>query len=166
VAQVACNFTTNRMLTDYINQYYDPQSARYEAVIANDFAKAREIAAWKKNLRREWKNIEVVSATMPDSNSDGLAIGSEVKAEVVLNIGDLKAEEIGVEVLFATTDKKGRLHIQERYEFTPVETADGTAKYVAAINPDRSGLYQVAGRIYAKNADLPHRQDFELVRWL
>ncbi|MBO5877215.1 MAG: alpha-glucan family phosphorylase, partial [Bacteroidales bacterium] len=166
VAQVACNFTTNRMLTDYINQYYVPQSARFESVIANDFAKAREIAAWKKTLRREWKNIEVVSAVMPDSNSDGLAIGNEVKAEVVLNIGDLKAEEIGVEVLFATYDKKGKLHIQERYEFAPVESADGTAKYVASINPDRSGLYQVAGRIYAKNADLPHRQDFELVRWL
>jgi phosphorylase/glycogen(starch) synthase len=135
-------------------------------MIAGDFAKAREIAAWKKTLRREWKNIEVVSANMPDYNSDSLAIGNEFSAEVVLNIGDLKAEEIGVEVLFATYDKKGKLHIQERYEFAPVESADGTAKYVASINPDRSGLYQVAGRIYAKNADLPHRQDFELVRWL
>ena len=71
-----------------------------------------------------------------------------------------------MEVLFATTDKKGRLHIQERYDFVPVESVDGTAKYVASINPDRSGLYQVAGRIYAKNSKLPHRQDFELVRWL
>ena len=102
----------------------------------------------------------------PDSNSDSLAIGNEFNAEIILNIGDLKPEEIGVEILFATTDKKGKLHIQERYEFTPVESADGRAKYVASINPDRSGLYQVAGRIYAKNADLPHRQDFELVRWL
>ena len=102
---------------------------------------------------------------MPDSNNT-VALGQEFNAEVVLNIGDLAAEEIGVEILFATTDNKGKLHIQERYEFTPVESVDGTAKYVASINPDRSGLYQVAGRIYAKNADLPHRQDFELVRWL
>ena len=166
VAQVACNFTTNRMLTDYINQYYVPQSERVDGVVADDYAKAREIAAWKKKLRREWKNVEVVSAVMPDSNNSDVALGNEFKAEVVLNIGDLNAEEIGVEVLFATTDKKGKLHIQERYEFTPVESADGTAKYAASINPDRSGLYQVAGRIYAKNADLPHRQDFELVRWL
>ena len=102
---------------------------------------------------------------MPDSNNT-VALGNEFQAEVVLNIGDLKAEEIGVEVLFATTGKKGKLHIQERYDFTPVECVDGKAKYVASINPDKSGLYQVAGRIYAKNADLPHRQDFELVRWL
>ena len=149
-----------------INQYYVPQAARIDSIVADDFAKAREIAAWKKNLRREWKNIEVVSAVMPNGNVDNVALGHEFKAEVVLNIGDLKAEEIGVEVLFATTDNKGKLHIQERYEFQPIETVDGTAKYVASINPDRSGLYQVAGRIYAKNSDLPHRQDFELVRWL
>ena len=166
VAQVACNFTTNRMLTDYINQYYVPQAARVDKMVADDFAMAREIAAWKKNLRREWKNVEVVSVMTPDSNNSDVAIGGEFNAEVVLNIGDLKPEEIGVEVLFATTDKKGRLHIQERYEFTPSESVDGTAKYTAVINPDRSGLYQVAGRIYAKNDKLPHRQDFELVRWL
>ncbi|MGM9785487.1 MAG: alpha-glucan family phosphorylase [Candidatus Cryptobacteroides sp.] len=166
VAMVACNFTTNRMLTDYINQYYDPQSARYDRIIADDFAEAREIAAWKKRLRREWKNVEVVSAKMPDSNSDNVAIGNDYKAEVVLNIGNLNPEEIGVEVLFASADNKGKLHIQERYEFSPVESQDGQAKYVATINPDRSGLYQVAGRIYAKNPKMPHRQDFELVRWL
>ena len=103
---------------------------------------------------------------MPDSNSDSLAIGKAINAESVLNIGDLNAEEIGVELLFATFDKKGRLHIQEKYDFSPVESADGTAKYAASISPDTSGLYQVAGRIYAKNAKLPHRQDFELVRWL
>ncbi len=166
VAQVACNFTTNRMLTDYINQYYVPQSARFDGIVADDYAEAREIAAWKKRLRREWKNVEVVSVNMPDSNSDSFAIGKAIEAEIVLNIGDLNAEEIGVELLFATFDKKGRLHIQEKYDFAPVESADGTAKYAASISPDRSGLYQVAGRIYAKNAKLPHRQDFELVRWL
>ena len=166
VAQVACNFTTNRMLTDYIEQYYIPQAQRVDGIVANDYAEAREIAAWKKRLRREWKNVEVVSVNMPDSNSDNFAIGNAYESEIVLNIGDLNAEEVGVELLFATFDKKGKLHIQEKYDFVPVESVDGVAKYAAAINPDRSGIYQVAGRIYAKNADLPHRQDFELVRWL
>jgi phosphorylase/glycogen(starch) synthase len=166
VAQVACNFTTNRMLTDYIDQYYVPQAERVDAVVADDFAQAREIAAWKKRLRREWKNVEVVSVNMPDSNSDNFAIGQAYEAEIVLNVGDLASDEIGVEVLFATFDKKGKLHIQEKFDFTASEAVDGVAKYTASINPDRSGIYQVAGRIYAKNSKLPHRQDFELVRWL
>ena len=98
---------------------------------------------------------------------DGEISLDEFNAEVVLNIGDLHPEEIGVELLFAMTDSKGKLHIQEKYEFTPVElNVDGVARYQAQILPERTGMYQVAARIYAKNSLLPHRQDFELVKWL
>ncbi|MGN1210821.1 MAG: alpha-glucan family phosphorylase [Candidatus Cryptobacteroides sp.] len=166
VAMVACNFTTNRMLTDYINQYYVPQSARTASLLANGFQKAKEIAAWKKRLRREWKNVDVISVVKPDSTYDNIALGKEFTSEVVLNIGDLQPEDVGVELLFATADSKGKLHIQERFDFSPVEYNDGVAKYQAIILPETTGQYQVAGRIYAKNPLLPHRQDFELVRWL
>ena len=166
VAMVAGNFTTNRMLTDYINQYYDPQSKRYEDMIANDYAKAREMAAWKKKMRREWNNISVVSKVLPDSNIEEVVLGNDFKAEVVLNIGNLNPEDVGVEILFASTDKKGRLHVQGKFDFKPVECADGVAKYVTDILPESSGLYNIAARIYAKNPAMPHRQDIELVRWL
>ncbi|MBR1435269.1 MAG: hypothetical protein IJ584_09175, partial [Bacteroidales bacterium] len=65
-----------------------------------------------------------------------------------------------------TTDNKGALHIRDKSEFKVVEFKDGVAKYEASILPERTGMYQVATRIYAKNPKLPHRQDFGLVRWL
>ena len=166
VAQVACNFTTNRMLSDYIRQYYVPQSARYVSLAENDFKIAREIASWKKHLRREWQNVGVISVVKTGGAYDSVSLGKEYKAEVVLSIADLKPEDIGVELLYATTDSKGKYHIQERYEFTPVDCHDDIAKYQATVLPERAGLYQVAVRIYAKNPLMPHRQDFELVRWL
>ena len=165
VAKVASNFTTNRMLTDYVNQYYVPQAARAEQVISDDYRLARKISAWKKKVRREWKNIEVISETQPDP-SYSLSTNSSLKVEVVLNLGDLTPEDIGVEVIFATTDRKHRLHIQERYEFNVVEFNDGVAKYQTDIMPDKTGMYQVATRMYAKKPLMPHRQDFELVKWL
>ena len=166
VAQVACNFTTNRMLTDYINQYYNPQSERTASLVADDYRVARQIAAWKKHLRREWQNVGVISMVKPDSSHDDIALGKEFNAEVVLSIGDLQPEDVGVELLFASSDSKGALHIQEHFEFTPVENNDGVVRYQAALLPQTTGLYQVAARIYARNPLLPHRQDFELVRWL
>lgn len=165
VAQVASNFTTNRMLTDYVNQYYLPQSQRAESLLADDFRLAREIAAWKKNVTREWPNIEVLSYTQPES-SYVLSLSKELTAEVVLNIGDLSPEDIGVEMLFAVTDNKGKLHIQDKCDLEVVEAKDGVVKYQASILPERTGMYQVATRLYPKNALLPHRQDFGLVRWL
>ena len=166
VAQVACNFTTNRMLTDYVNQYYQPQSKRYESLVADDYKVAREIASWKKRLRRAWGQVEVVSVSKPDSSAGNVSIGHEYKAGAVLNIGDLDPQEIGVEFLFATQDAKNRMHIVERCECAPVEVNDGIVRYETSVLPETTGVYQVAGRIYAKNPLLPHRQDFELVRWL
>lgn len=165
VAQVACNFTTNRMLTDYVNQYYAPQSVRVGSLVADNYKVAREIAAWKKHVRKEWNDIAVVSYTQPDSAYE-LSPSKELKAEVVLNIGSLNPEDIGVEMLFATSDNKGKLHIQNKTDFQVVEVHDGVVKYQASILPERTGMYQVATRIYPKNPLLPHRQDFGLVRWL
>ena len=165
IAKVASNFTTNRMLTDYCNQYYIPQAKRAEEVISDDYRLARKISAWKKRIRREWKNIEVVSQTQPDA-SYTLSMDKSLKVEVVLNIGDLSPEDIGVEIIFASTDSKSRLRIQEKHECKVVEFSDGTAKYQTEIIPDKTGMYQVATRMYAKNPLMPHRQDFELVKWL
>ena len=165
IAQVASNFTTNRMLTDYINQYYSPQSIRATKIKANDYALARDIAAWKKHVRREWENVAVISETRPDASYD-LSMGNEFKSEVVLSMGNLTPEDIGVETIFASMDAHGQLHINEVKEYTPVEFADGICKYQVSILPDKTGMYQVASRVFAKNPLLPHRQDFECVKWL
>ncbi|MCQ2135483.1 MAG: alpha-glucan family phosphorylase [Bacteroidales bacterium] len=165
IAQVACNFTTNRMLTDYCNQYYVPQAERTVKLVADDYAAARQIAAWKKMVRKQWNNIEVVSYTSPDS-SYSLSLDSALKSEVVLNLGLLKPEDIGVEMLLTTSDAKGALHIQEKIEFNLVDFNEGQATFQASILPERTGMYHVATRIYPKNPALPHRQDCQLVKWL
>ncbi|MCQ2139798.1 MAG: alpha-glucan family phosphorylase [Bacteroidales bacterium] len=165
IAQVACNFTTNRMLTDYCDQYYVPQNERTAAMEANDFALAREISAWKKRVRRQWQNVEVVSYTQPDS-SYSLSEENKLKSEVVLNIGELQPQDLGVEMLFTAADNKGQFHIKEKVEFTLADYSDGVARFTADVLPERTGMYQVATRVYPKNENLPHRQDFALVKWL
>ena len=165
IAQVACNFTTNRMLGDYINQYYAPQAVRAGQIIADDYHLAREIAAWKKHVRREWENVSVISESRPDASYD-LSQGNELKAEVVVSMGDLQPEDIGVETIFAYTDARNQLHISEVTEYDVVEFKDGICRYQVSILPDKTGMYQVATRIFAKNPLLPHRQDFNCVRWL
>lgn len=165
IAKVACNFTTNRMLTDYINQYYVPQSERAKKIEADDYKKAREIAVWKKNVRREWQNIEVLNQTKPATAYD-LSLSNELETEVTLYIGDLSPEDIGVEILFATSDDKQKLHIQEKRELEVISNDNGRVVYKASLLPERTGMYQMALRVFAKNPFLPHRQDFGLVRWI
>ncbi len=63
-------------------------------------------------------------------------------------------------------DAKGKMHIADTCEFEVVSFKNGQATYHASVTPEKTGMYQVATRIYPKNPLLPHRQDFGLVRWL
>ena len=165
IAKVACNFTTNRMLTDYVNQYYVPQSLRAGAVAAKDFAQARELAAWKTHVRREWENVRLLSRSEPETSYD-LTQAAQFHSEISLQLGDLKPEEVGLEVVFAQTDVHGKVHIVDVQEFEVVEFADGIAKYKVDVLPEKTGAYLVGARLFAKHPLLPHRQAFECVKWL
>ena len=165
IAQVACNFTTNRMLTDYINQYYEPQSKAVAAVKAKDFAKARELAAWKTHVRREWENVRLVSRSQPDTTYD-LSVAQPYHAEMDLQLGDLTAKEVGLEIVFAQSDARGKVHIVDVQEFKVVSVKDGIAHYVVDVLPEKTGSYLVGARVFAKHPLLAHRQSFECVKWL
>lgn len=165
ISKVASEFTTNRMLTDYCNQYYIPQAKRFDNLVRDDARIAKEIAAWKQLISNEWNNIHVVSYTQPDA-SYVLSQKNMLRSEVVLDLGRIKPEDVGVEMLFTTTDKKGELHIQEVCCFELVSYENGVARYQASVLPEKTGMYQVGTRVYPKNAQLPHRQDFPIVKWL
>ena len=165
IAQVACNFTTNRMLTDYMNQYYLPQAARFGEMVADDYKMAREIVLWKSKLVREWQNIEVVSISQPQSYYS-VSGENALVSTIVLNIGNLQPEDVGLEIIFAVRDKKDKLHIRNKTEYKVVDAKDGVVTYQASIVPDRTGMYELATRMFPNNPVLPHRQDFGLVRWL
>ena len=165
IAKVACDFTTNRMLTDYINQYYAPQAVRATSVKADDFKVAREIAAWKAHVRREWPNVQLISRSTPETSYD-LTLANQFHVEMELRLGDLTPEDIGVEVVFAQVDNRGVRHILDVQEFKVVEFKDGVAKYQVNCLPEKTGAYEVCARVFAKNPLMPHRQDFECVKWL
>ena len=166
IAQVACDFTTNRMLNDYIEKYYTPLYNRSKSLDENDFAEAKEIAFWKKKMRRGWEHIEVVEYTRPADDNDMLLLGKESHSSIKLFVGDVNPNDIGVEIIYSQQDAKGRYVKKGSFTYDFKEIKEGIATYSVNILPNTTGVYQVAARIFAKNSLLPHRQDFELVRWL
>lgn len=165
VSMVASNFTTNRMLSDYCKQYYFPQSERYSRLVADGGKVAKEIAAWKKFVGEEWNNMRIVSYTQPNA-SYTLSDKNKLESEVVIDLGRLKPEDIGVEMLLTSTDAKGQLHIQEVFNYELVSYENGVATFKTSVLPERTGMYEVGTRVFPKNAELPHRQDFPIVKWL
>ncbi len=166
IAQVACNFTTNRMMSDYIDKYYSKLYERSNRLKANNYSLAKEIALWKRKVRREWPQVEVVSFSRPSDYNEQLVLGKETFSEIKLFIGELDPEDLGLELIYTRQNKDGSYLKIGSFEYKYISKEGNVATYKCDIMPSTTGAYQVAGRVFAKNANLPHRQDFELVKWL
>jgi len=166
IAQVAPNFTTARMIRDYQDRYYNPQFARAKKVKADNFKMAREMAAWKYKISSIWNTIEVKSIEMDDGITNIMKIGKEYPVKVLLDLKGLSFSEIGLELVITENDNKEPARVIETVELLG-ENGEGTVCcYKHNLHPNQPGTFNYGFRMYAKNENLAHRQDFRFVRWI
>ena len=162
IAQIAPHYTMKRQLDDYYTKFYNKLGSRFATLSANDNAKAKEIAAWKETVAERWDSIEVVSATnIADME---VVSGDDVKLTVVLDEKGLD-DAVGVEVVTIETDIEGKEHIHTIDTMNLVKRENNIHTFEGTHEVNNAGTFKVAFRMYPKNVDLPHRQDFCYVRW-
>ena len=162
IAQIAPHYTMKRQLDDYYTKFYNKLGSRFATLSANDNAKAKEIAAWKEAVAERWDAIEVVSAT--NVAELDVTSGSEIKLTVVLDEKGLD-DAVGVECVTIATDAEGKEHIHAIDTLNLVKKENNIHTFECTPTVNNAGFFKVAYRMYPKNADLPHRQDFCYVRW-
>ena len=155
-----------RMIDDYYNKYYNVLFERSSMMLANDYEKARQLAAWKRRILRGWDSVEVVSVSMPDSTKRPLRLGENFVAEIVLNVNELSPNDLGLEVLFGQKVNDEVKTIIDLEEMTLAGVDGNIVTYFIEIRTEQAGVYDFAFRLFPKHPLLPHRQDFNLVRWI
>ncbi|MCH5236405.1 MAG: alpha-glucan family phosphorylase [Muribaculaceae bacterium] len=165
IAHIAPHFTMKRQLDDYISKLYIPESKRAEKLKKNDFAKARDIVAWKENFASKWNEIQVLSVDINDSQNAGQAVnyGNNVSIKCVIDTKGL-GEDVGVE-LVRYRDLDGVAEFVGALPFKVVSRDGDILTYEYNHKVENVGSFRYSLRMYPKNKDLPHRQDFAYTRW-
>ena len=156
-------FNTNRMLMEYNNKFYKKQNDRLNKLKANNYAIAKNLANWKKHLLPFWDEIEVVSIDCPLTEHMHGWLGKEIRTVVVLNIGQLSKQDVGVEIIL--TGERLHDHIF-RQEFNIINHKGREVTYECIVRMEQTGAFDFSFRIFAKNENLAHRQDFDLIKWI
>ena len=165
-AKVAPNFTTCRMIRDYQERFYGLQADRYKKLIADNYKLASEIAEWKDKVSENWEAIELKEVDIADGFTNTIRIGEEYPARVVLDLKGLSPEEIGVEIVITENGTNDEPDLVDCKEFD-VDQSDGSVvTYKHNLHLMHPGAYNYAIRMFPKNKHLPHRQDFNYLRWL
>ena len=166
IAQIAPNYVTSRMIYDYLKQYYKPLAIRYNQIIADDYAKAAQLASWKKQISNRWDQIEIISIDFPDTTKKDFRLGKPYEGEVVLDLKEIQPDEVGVEVVVTKQIEGFNRQIESSIELEITKNIDTMAFYSTSFNLNSPGMYEYALRIFPKNPDMTYRMDFNLVRWI
>ena len=166
IAETAPQFVMKRMLDDYQERFYGKLWKRSLALKNNDFKPLRDLLQWKKRVRNVWEVIEVVELNAPDTFNHSLPLGDHFKASITLNLIELRAEDIGVELVFFRRKSETELEIAAMYPMQLSQSHGTNAQYTCDIQPQTSGVFEYGFRMFPQHPLLPNRQDFNLLRWL
>jgi phosphorylase/glycogen(starch) synthase len=167
IARVAPEFTMNRMVRDYMDRFYMKLYERSLLLKEKENLLPKELALWKHRILEHWKNIKVVEYDFPDVTREEFVVGNTYSGKVVLDLGDLSAEEIGVEMVHTISGNGHESQVfrgKEEFECTRVEGS--LAEYTFNQDVSETGVFDIGFRIYPKHKHIPHRMDFPLVRWI
>ena len=165
ISKIAPHYTMKRQLDDYYSKFYNKMATRGKLLFANDYAKAKELAAWKEEVADKWDEITVLSSEKSDEVRSGQTeCGDKYVIRYVIDEKGLD-DAIGLELVTIYVDKGGKQHIYHVEPFHLIKKEGTIYTFEVEHSIMDAGAYKIAYRMFPKNPDLPHRQDFCYVRW-
>ena len=166
IAQIVPEFTTRRMINDYISRFYNPMFKRTNILKADDFKHVRELAHWKHRVIAGWDSIQVLEINTPDISKYELGLGEKYQLSVKLDLKKLSSFDFGIEMVIAEPSDEEFPSILHIEPFTEVKREGSIVEYQMSYELNLPGMFNFGLRLYPKNKLLPNKQDFNLVRWL
>lgn len=162
IATIGPRFSMDRQVKDYVNFYYVPAAATGARALTNDFAAARELAAWKQAVSARWSGVTLEAWTKGPAQ---VSVGEPVTVGARLNLNGIPAESVAVEAVYDGAidgDPHGVLHVQP----LTLEEGEGAERtWVGQIEATDSGRFELGVRVRPHHDVMLHPFETGLCTW-
>jgi len=157
-------YNTNRMVMEYTEQFYMPAFKKYQGLMKNNLKKVRDLAAWKKKLASNWRNIRFITIKEEDEREHH--VGASIHIEAKISLGELTPEDVSVEIYHGYIDTDNKIVNASVEKMSCVDRSDKQWYVFAGSFPCRySGLYGYTLRIVPASESLADRHEIGLILW-
>ena len=163
IATIAPHYTMKRQLDDYYDKFYNKEAKRFKKLAANDYQLAKEIALWKENVAERWDSIKLVSAS--ENSFQDSETGIEKTVTYVIDEAGLN-DAVGLEMVSIKNEPTEEVSLYEVRPFKLIKKEGNLHTFELKFRSDHAGSFKACVRMFPKNENLPHRQDFAYVKWL
>jgi starch phosphorylase len=153
---LAPQFSSNRMLREYVERVYGPALAAYRARQTNDAQQAVALNQWAERLRRHWERIHIGPTEAEEE-------GGQWQVKVPVYLGELGVTDVRVEMYADPTDSRPMVRI----ELAPGEALSGAVHgflFRGAVPADRPSAYYAA-RVIPAHEGVRIPMELPLIQW-
>ncbi|MDK8464451.1 alpha-glucan family phosphorylase [Marinobacter sp. SS13-12] len=157
-------FNSQRMVMDYVNNYYQTASRQGARLMADGGEMAAGLADWKARVREAWPGVEinVVGCVECRCPHDGAV---ELRVEAWLN--GLSAADVRVECLVSPECTGTHKNPGPPSFFLEQESeADGRTVFATQVQPSYPGLQTLRLRMYPYHEALTHPLEMGAMLWV
>ena len=163
IRALAPAFSSDRMVKNYVERFYLPAADHYTRLAACDYAKAKELAAWKAMVRGAWPHVAVASVES-DGDAD-FVVGQTLRLTAKVALGPLEPSDVAVEAYFGPLRADGSLSTGRGVPMAWTGYEDGLHVFVGEVPCRASGQQGYAVRVLPSHEDVLVPNELPLITW-
>jgi starch phosphorylase len=138
-----------RMVRDYVQQYYVPAATSARAMAEDEYAAARDEAAWRAHLLANWHDVRVAHVEATGAG-DTPEIGSTLDLRAEVELPGLQPDDVEVQAACGRVDDADGLHEVTTIPMAHEQTEGARHWFTATLPLERTGAFGYTVRV------LPH----------
>ena len=150
-------FTSHRMVAQYHELGYAPALKEYASLTADGSRRAKVLVKQRARLERLWGQVKI-GFPVTTADMSNIHVGDKLALTTAVQLGELKPNEVNVQVYYGPVDSRNRITASHREAMTKGEDrGSGHYEYRHEITCTHTGRYGFSTRV------IPHGQDWNLV---
>ena len=165
IAACSGQFSSHRMVREYVEGTYLPAASRSCHLAENDMARARALTAWQQRVHEAWPHVRVILSE--NGHRGEYTVGETLSVQVEVILGGLEPQDVEVELCLGSVTSAGEM---EEVSLIPMRStgANGHGGFTyesGAVPCQKSGFRGYNVRVLPSHADQGVRFLSGLVAW-
>jgi glycogen phosphorylase len=156
-------FNAQRMLRDYVKDFYAPARDQRLRLEADNASLARELAGWKKRVREAWPGVSIELMVQPPAH---LHHDDQIMLRVRARLNGLHATDVKLECLLGRELVSGEFEVQQTAQLPSTGEEDGYTLFAIDLDPELAGLQYYKLRMYPYNEAQSHPFELGAMIWI
>ena len=161
---LAPQFSSHRMVEDYVETAYLPAYKNFMALEKNNFEKAKSLADWRMELMTKWGSVQIRNVRA--AAEDELYAGDEITVSAEIDVNGLSTEDIQVEIYAGDVDMDGSFLSRKTVLMQQKKKLDdGWILYEGKLETFETGRFGYTVRILPYHSLLLDPHCLGLIHW-